>query len=112
MEGAFRDWLSERVGDEPQKVSRRELARRLSERDGDPESHRRTVRRILNGDTPSPTQRTRNAIQDALEDWSAPSAADDAASEPTLEEMVLYAREGIRHLRKLERWALAQGAAA
>lgn len=76
MEGTFREWLADRLGGEG-KVSRRELARRLAE--GNPseeESHRRSIRRILAGSR-SPSQRTRDAIQDALNDHSAPREEDE-----------------------------------
>ena len=80
----FRDWLGERVGDAPGLVSRRELGRRLAgqhpEEHVDPDSYRRTVRRILNGEV-NPSQRTRDSIQDALRDWSAPRHDDEPREE-------------------------------
>lgn len=78
----FREWLKEAL--ERHEVSRRELARRLAERDpsdGDPETHRRSIRRILDGTILSPTQPTRDAIQDALGDETAPTVQDEDRSE-------------------------------
>jgi transcriptional regulator with XRE-family HTH domain len=69
--GSFREWLRDTL--ETQGVSRRELARRLP---GDPESNRRTLRRILSGET-NPTDRTREEIEAALGDHSAPSRGDE-----------------------------------
>ena len=61
--GSFREWLRDTL--ETQGVSRRELARRLP---GDPESNRRTLRRILSGET-NPTDRTREEIEAATASW-------------------------------------------
>lgn len=83
----FRDWLADRVGDGNGKVSRRELARRLVVGSGLPatpklvESQRRSIRRILNGEV-SPKQQTRDSIQAALDDFSAPSVIDEDVEEP------------------------------
>lgn len=95
----FKDWLAERVGDAPGCVSRRELARRLAaQHPGDggeetAESHRRNLRKILKGETANPTQATRDAIQDALDDHTAPTAEQDAADSPiTRDEMRTWQR--------------------
>lgn len=81
-EGRFKDWLEDAL--ERHGVSRRELGRRLAGQhpgDGDPESYRRNLGRILGGEV-SPTQPTREAIQAALEDWSAPSVSDEERDSP------------------------------
>lgn len=99
----FREWLGQEM--ERQGVSRRELARRLAEgQPGDPrdvaESQRRSVRRILNGET-NPTPRTRTSICKALgiDPSEAPSSDDEEDSlAATLQAM---AREHAEHGRKL-----------
>lgn len=96
MEGkTFRGWLEQRVGDEPGQVSRRELARKLAEKTpgkGDPESYRRSIRRILMGER-NPSQATRDAIQDALGDRSAPTLSDEESDAGvTAEEMSVWQR--------------------
>lgn len=76
----FKEWLAARVGEGGQ-VSRRELARRLAGKyQGDAESHRRSIRRILDGER-NPTQTTRDSIQDVLDDWSAPRVDDEVADQ-------------------------------
>lgn len=83
MEGRFRDWLQDAL--ERHEISRRELARRLAAQHpgaGDPESYRRNLGRILSGDVGSPSQPTREAIQAALEDFSAPSVEDEERDAP------------------------------
>jgi hypothetical protein len=80
MAGSFREWLRDTL--ETQAVSRRELARRLP---GDPESNRRTLRRILSGQV-DPTDRTRDEIQEALGDDSGPSRSDE---DDSLRELVV-----------------------
>ena len=73
----FREWLAARVGEGPGCVSRRELARRLAAAGfSDAESHRRSIRRFLDGSI-VPTNRTREAIGLVLEDGSWPSVEDD-----------------------------------
>ena len=82
MEGRFKEWLEDAIVRHG--VSRRELARRLASQhpgNGDPESYRRNLGRILAGDV-SPTQPTREAIQAALDDFSAPSVDDEAEDAP------------------------------
>lgn len=79
MSATFKEWLERTL--ERQQVSRRELARRLATRHpGDyeeaVETHRRSVRRILAGRT-RPSNKTREAIQDALGDHTAPSVEDE-----------------------------------
>ena len=95
MGETFREWLEARVGSETGKVSRRELGRRLAARtpgDGEAESYRRSIRRILNGDQ-IPTQATRDSIQDALDDHTAPSADDEATqSEISRDEFSVWQR--------------------
>lgn len=80
----FTGWLRERVGEEPGKVSRRELAKRLAAKHPDEGRHqklidaqRRNVRRILAGQ--KAIQATRDAICDALGEprGSAPAASDE-----------------------------------
>jgi len=80
----FSAWLADRVGDQPGKVSRRELAKRLAANhpeDGRQQrlidAQRRNVRRILAGQ--KATQTTRDAIVDALDlpRDSAPSVDDE-----------------------------------
>lgn len=78
----FTAWLNARVGDDPGKVSRRELAKRLAATHPDDgrqqrliDAQRRNVRRILNGQ--KATQATRDAICEALGDHSAPSTDDE-----------------------------------
>jgi hypothetical protein len=109
----FRVWLSDRVGDGPGKVSRRELSRRLAAQDptnGDSEVYRRTVRRILDGSIGNPTPSTREAIEDALEDHSAPSAADDEEDELDMAaELLALARESFELNRRLSRVMRAVG---
>lgn len=100
MEGTtFRDWLTARVGDDEGQVSRRELARRLAEQapgDGDPDSYRSSLRRILRGDRVA-SQPTRDAIQRALGDDTAPSVEDEAKDEPITRELVI---DRLRDLRR------------
>lgn len=101
---AFKDWLADvLVGTG---VSRRELARRLAEKhpegvtDKTLDSQRKTVRRILSGDS-NPTQPTREAICDALgvPRDECPSADDEAAdSQITRDEFSVWKRVN----RKLE----------
>lgn len=102
----FRDWLEQRVGDGPGKTSRRELARRLAAQhpvDGDPEVYRRTIRRILDGSIVNPTQATRDAIQEALEDQSAPSADDEEDELDVASTLLVLARESAELNRRLSR---------
>lgn len=92
--GTFKEWLGERVGDGTGKVSRRELARRLADKPhaGDVESHRSSLRRILRGERVA-SQPTRDAIQAALEDWSAPSVdSEDSDTGISHEEMSVWQR--------------------
>lgn len=97
MEGsAFRDWLQDALMRHG--LSRRELARRLP---GDTESNRRSLRRILSGET-NPTDRTREAIQDVLEDHSAPSR-DDEVDEMAGGSLLVDVRDLVRLHRSLER---------
>lgn len=104
----FKHWLSERVGDGPGQVSRRELARRLAARhpgaggEETVESHRRNLRKILKGETAHPTQPTRDAIQDALDDHTAPTAEEDAADSPiTRDEFRVWQRTNAKLARGL-----------
>lgn len=101
--GTFRDWLSERVGTGPGQVSRRELARRLADAapgDGDIDSYRSSLRRILRGERVA-TQRTRDSIQDALGDHTAPKVDDE--DEPLTREMVVAGLERMqRELRQFK----------
>lgn len=109
----FRTWLSDRVGDEPGKVSRRELARRLAGQhpaDGDPEVYRRTIRRILDGSIGNPTEATREAIEDALDDHSAPSTDDEEDELDMAAELQALARESFELNRRLSRVMKAAGA--
>lgn len=93
----FKEWLAERVGDAPGQVSRRELARRLAaQHPGNggthtAESHRRSIRRILAGEI-NPTQPTRDAIMDALEDESAPTVEDENDEGISRDEMRVWHR--------------------
>lgn len=83
----FYEWLGGEL--ERRQVSRRELARRLASGRPDDgrriESQRRHIKRILSGKT-KPTQRTRDAICDALgvPRDAAPSAKDEAEAEDDL----------------------------
>lgn len=108
MERTFREWLNARVG-AGKPVSQRELARRLAglaPSDGDPENTRRTVGRIARGEVKA-SQPTRDAIQRALDDRTAPSVDDE--DEAITREMVLVEVEEMIHarndeLRKLRRF--------
>lgn len=106
MEGRFKDWLEDAL--RRHDVSRRELARRLADQhpgDGDPESYRRNIGRILSGDVVSPSQPTREAIQAALDDFTAPSVDDEESDSAITREMLLdRIRRGRRELLQLERW--------
>lgn len=77
----FREWLGRAL--EEGDVSRHELARRLADQhpgNGNPEDYRRTVRRILKGDT-NPSQPTRDAITEALGRTDAPRADEEDRDE-------------------------------
>lgn len=87
----FSEWLNDRVGDSPGRVSRSELARRLAHKHPDDgerlqrvESQRRNLHKILAGQKAQ--QSTRDAICDALgvPRESAPSAKDEEAEEDSL----------------------------
>lgn len=93
--GSFREWLRDTL--ETQGVSRRELARRLP---GDPESNRRTLRRILSGET-NPTDRTREEIEAALGDHSGPSRNDEVTREMVIDELRMLRRNTLRLERAL-----------
>lgn len=108
----FQEWLEGAIRDAGE--THRGLARKIAAQhpegasESTIESARTTLRRILGGKL-NPTQPTRDAIQEALGRDDAPTVDEERASDdPTFQEMVLYAREGIRHLRKLERWASRQ----
>ena len=101
MEGTFREWLEgalERSG-----VSRRELARRLADDApvGDPDSYRRNISRILRGQVKA-SQPTRDAIQKALDDHTAPSVEDEDSDEAITRELVVIEIEAMIAARRRE----------
>jgi hypothetical protein len=105
MEGTFQEWLEQRVSEQPSpgKVSRRELARRLADLhpdNGDPDHHRRSLRRILKGER-VPRQPYRDSIQDALDDHTAPTHEDEIASEAMVRERLIE-----QHMEAIRRIAL------
>lgn len=102
MEGAFRDWLNERVGDAEGKVSQRELARRLAAGGRvDAENARRTIGRIARGEVKA-SQPTRDSIQAALNDHTAPSAEDEDSDEAITRELVMVEIEAMIAARRRE----------
>lgn len=101
MRETFREWLDDRVGEG--RISKRELARRLAA-DGlsDPESHRRSIRRILDG-TINPQNRTREAIGAALEDDSYPRVEDEDDCDDVDAQLQALAREQAELSRRFRR---------
>lgn len=105
----FKDWLGERVGEGPGRVSRRELARRLAAApDGatDAESHRRSIRRFLDGAV-NPTNATRKSIGAVLGDDSYPMVEDEDEEDmaATLQALVREQAAIGRRIRKVARAA-------
>lgn len=121
MEGSFRDWLNERVGEGDGMVSRHELARRIAGQDTtgttDPENVRRSLRRIMGGQVKA-SQPTRDAIQKALNDHTAPSVEDEDSDDAItrelvvveLEAMIASRRREIRNLIRYRRLVVSGGA--
>ena len=102
MEGTFREWLNERVGSGDGKVSQRELARRLSASGRiDPENARRTIGRIARGSAKA-SQPTRDAIQEALGDSTAPSVEQEDSDEAITRELVVVEIEAMIAARRRE----------
>lgn len=101
MESTFRDWLDSALVRHG--VSRRELARRLADDApvGDPESYRRNLGRILKGEVKA-SQPTRDSIQKALGDFTAPSAEAEDSDEAITAELVIVELEAMIAARRRE----------
>lgn len=103
----FKEWLGETL--DRNDISIRELSRRLTEENGaSQESNRRSVRRILQGER-VPNERTRSAIQEALDDHSAPSAEEEAEIERDAMEALARDPELVHALMPAIRLLLSRG---
>lgn len=102
----FKDWLADALEDSG--ATKRGLARRMAEKhprgvtQDTIESSRRTLRKIIAGKQ-TPTQPTRDSIQDALGRHDAPTVEDENADGPTTSEARALLRDMRRQMRLLER---------